>query len=170
MNFHVVLLLLPLHYISEANIVLVPTLFRWRFTLKTCNQIVKYDTLWFPVILGLYHLVFDIKFDFWAVRKWTQVWFVAARLAAGEPHHHFCWLLLQSLPNGGEMHKLWFQWTRRSFFFVDWRNVSASSQTSTQNIDFLTTQNISRRFLLSSVLPLKLKDHFNNYIFLMWDQ
>lgn len=83
---------------------------------------------------------FDCTFDFWAVGKWTQGWFLIVWLAAGDPHHRFCWLLLQLLPNSGYTHKLWFQWTRHSFFFVCCGNVLRTIRAWTESFAFLTEQ------------------------------
>lgn len=133
--------------------------FWYRFCFCHCTQafyytlLYSYTYLWgsceylstdflFKVFLSLTVTGFDCC----TVRKWTLVRFLPARLAAGDPHHHFCWLLLQLMPNRGYVNKLWFQQTRLVFIFADRRNVSWTSQPWTESTAFLTKQYIMGRF------------------------
>lgn len=63
------------------------------------------------------------------------------------------------------MHKLWFHWKRRLFFFVDWGNMSVPSQTWKQSIDFLISKNVPWHFFVvkcfTSHFSVYVNNHFN---------
>lgn len=146
----------------------------WMHTLTINHCIFYHKTTGFMVLEVLSHLTLtalDIMFGFWAVRKWTGVWFRAIRSAPAEPHHCCCWLFARLLPDsGGDAMKSGFSGQDAySFVWMEemcWLLVRLEQKHQVPNVpkrvlcdSFLCHLDQSLRFLITTVLGL---------IFLLW--